>query len=80
MFTVPRCEKLESNSRFDISLSDDDPMYGTTATYSCVEGTIEGGNISTCLCDGWSAINPECTTTGGRNGDDGKTQCQGSPT
>ena len=71
-------------------------MYGTTATYSCVEGRIEGENISTCLCDGsWSVISPECTTSpipspsptpgpsstpGGIEGDDGKTQFQCSPT
>lgn len=92
MFTARRCPRLESTSTFSISHSAEDPVFGTTATYSCLEGTIEGENTSTCLCNGsWSVINPECTTSpspspsssstpGGREGDDGKTQFQCSPT
>ena len=68
-FTAPRCPRLESTSTFNISLSANDPVYRTTATYSCVEGRIEGENISTCFCNGsWSEINPICIMNEDRSG------------
>lgn len=69
-YTGPRCELLPSTDTFNVTHSDESPVAGTIATYSCLSGTIQGENTRTCRCDGtWEPINdPECDDDGdGKN-------------
>ena len=64
---VPRCENLQSNENITITHIDN-PLAGTTATYSCIRGELSAVTERMCLCDGtWSLPVPTCMITEGRD-------------
>ena len=48
-----------------MNLSNDSPLPGSVATYTCASGyVIEGTSMRECTCDGWSGRDPTCIVIG----------------